>query len=80
MKQNISMKKSKIIILISLALIMFLAIDSYAQPQPPGHDATGNVPGGGGAPIGGGLLILIGMGVAYGAKKIFQLRKENIQD
>ena len=43
-------------------------------PPPPGHGSTGNVPGGGN-PIGGGLLILLGLGAAYGGKKIYQMRK-----
>jgi len=33
-------------------------------------------PGGGGAPIGGGLFILLGLGAAYGSKKVYSLVKE----
>ena len=40
-------------------------------PPPPGHGSTGNVPGGG-APIGGGLFILLGMGSVYGAYKFLK--------
>ncbi len=32
-------------------------------------------PSGGGAPIGGGLFILLGLGVAYAGKKIYDFKK-----
>jgi len=32
------------------------------------------------APKGGGLLILLGMGAAYGGKKLYDLRKESIEE
>ena len=44
-------------------------------PPPPGHGETGNVPGGG-APIGSGLFILLGLGAAYGGKKIYDYKKK----
>jgi len=45
--------------------------DDPPPPPPPGHNSTGNVPGGG-APIGSGLFILLGLGVAYGGTKAYQ--------
>ncbi len=36
---------------------------------------TGDDPIGGTAPIGSGLIILISMGAAYGAKKVYNARK-----
>jgi hypothetical protein len=65
----------------SLALVMFIGLGSFvaAQPGPPpppsGHGTDGNQAPGGGAPIGSGLVIMITMGAAYGAKKIFDARK-----
>ena len=50
-------------------------------PPPGGSNNTGtNKLNGGGAPIGGGLFILLGLGAAYGARKIYQLRTENIEE
>lgn len=73
------MKKISII----LATILALTISSttYAQappPPPPDHGSTGNH-NGGNAPIGGGLFILLGLGAAYGAKKLFELNKEELE-
>ncbi|PJB56397.1 MAG: hypothetical protein CO098_14155 [Bacteroidetes bacterium CG_4_9_14_3_um_filter_41_19] len=73
----------------SIRNILFVAaltisINSMAQvgppPPPPGGAGggtnTGNNTNGGGAPIGGGVFILIGLGAAYGGRKIYQLYQE----
>jgi len=53
-----------------------LADDPTAPPSPPGaHGSSGNEPGNG-APIDGGLSILLVLGAAYGAKKIYAVRKK----
>lgn len=75
------MKNEFRILAISLTLGLFIGMSaiSLAQPpNPPGdHGSTGNqAPGGGMAPIGSGLIVLLGMGVAYGAKKVFNARKK----
>jgi hypothetical protein len=44
--------------------------DSPPPPPPPGHNSTENVPGGG-APIAGGIGILLALGAAYGGMKVF---------
>jgi len=47
-----------------------------APPPPPGGDrgpGGGGPPVGGNAPIGGGLFILLGLGAAYGGKKVYNL-------
>lgn len=44
------------------------------QPPDPGGNPTGD-PVGGGSPIGGGLVILLSMGAAYGSKKLYDSRK-----
>ncbi|MCF8374670.1 MAG: hypothetical protein K9H64_23830 [Bacteroidales bacterium] len=70
----------KLKIIIFLITLMFcLSIDSViAQPPPPssGHGNTGDVPAGGGAPIAGGIGILVSLGVAYGARKWYLSKKE----
>lgn len=67
-----------------IAIMIFFSIPFVMTAQPP-HPNDGNLPGAGneavggvpcGAPIDGGLSILLAMGLAYGAKKVFQLRKE----
>jgi len=72
--------KSKIKLLTITLLITvasFITTNAKADdpPPPPGHGETGNVPGGG-APIGGGLFILLGLGAVYGGKKVYNYRKK----
>ena len=67
-----------------IAIITFATISSevFAQlppPPPPGHGSTGNQTGGN-APIGGGLFILIGLGAAYGGKKLYDRSKDNLEE
>ncbi len=61
--------------IITLIAIVFIAVSLNAQapPHPNGGDnpldnGNARVPGGG-APIGGGLFVLLGLGAAYGVKK-----------
>jgi uncharacterized membrane protein len=71
--------------IISVILIVFavsFGINSYAQappPPPPDHGSTGNQ-NGGNAPIGGGLAILLGLGAVYGGKKLYDKRKESLEE
>jgi len=47
-------------------------------PLPPGYGTTGNqnpTPEGGSAPIDGGLSFLIGLGIAFGARKFYKANK-----
>jgi hypothetical protein len=80
------MKKIKHII----AIMIFFSIPvlMIAQPPRPPHPnggfdpntgGTSNTPVGGGttAPIDGGLSILLALGLAYGAKKVYQAKKED---
>ena len=68
----------KIFILIVFILLFVPLSQVMAQgPPPPPGGATGNDQAiGGGAPIGGGSLILIGLAMAYGGRKLFKLRTE----
>ena len=69
-------------ILVYTLLISFtlLATTIFAdQPPDPGTGGpgTGDIPVGGGSPIGGGLLLLLSLGVAYGSKKFYELRNRS---
>ncbi len=75
----------KFILLLSLAFTLLLwSNNGQAQtaPQPPsgGHGQSSNQAAGGGAPIGGGLFILLGLGAAYGGKKLYDKRKTALDD
>ncbi len=75
-----SIKKISVSILIVLGLT--LSFNSFAQappPPPPDHGSTGNQ-NGGNAPIGSGILILLGLGAAYGGKKLYDSNKEELED
>ena len=68
------------------ALVTLIVLAGYlAQAQPlPGSQSGGPIVGGpigGGAPIGGGLCILLAMGLAYGASKLLQQNdKDSVSD
>jgi len=72
-------------ILAKLLFILTIIVCSQtliAQPPPPpsDHGQTGNQNSGNGAPIGGGLFILLGLGAAYGGKKVYDMRKEILEE
>jgi len=75
------MKKIKQII----AIMIFISIPMWMTAQPP-HPNGGNNPGSGNTqvngqpyapcPIDGGLSILLVMGLAYGTRKVYKVKKE----
>jgi hypothetical protein len=72
--------KKAIRILSVIALILIPTITNYVLADPPGPPGPGGNPasGGGtpvGAPVDNGILILLFLGIAYGAYKIYELRK-----
>jgi len=75
------MKKAILnLIITGLFVVVPVIIASASAPPPPPPPPTGggsdpNPIGGGGAPIGSGLVMLISMGAAYGAKKVYNARK-----
>ena len=81
------MKKIKNNLLRSFVIILLVSIaysvEASSPPPPPGGSSgSGNVYGnslGAGAPIAGGLFILLGLAAAYGGRKIIQLRKEDLK-
>ena len=65
-------------------LVFILASQTFtltAQPPPPAdHGSIGNETpdNGGGAPIGGGVFILVALGVGYGGKKVYDFQKKKV--
>lgn len=81
MIKNTIKKSKKIVIALMLS---GLTIGAFAQdpPPPPGEDGGGNSAGsdnqlGGAAHVGGGVLILLTLAVAYGGRRLYELRKQS---
>ena len=77
------MKKQIITFAFTIIFTLF-AYNGFSQgpPAPPtgaGHGQSGNQ-NGGNAPISGGLFILLGLGAAYGGKKLFNAQQEELED
>jgi hypothetical protein len=70
------MKKVRAIFILALFFALPLINLADGPPPPPGG---GGGPGGGGTPVGapidGGLGILLALGLGYGAFKIYKLKK-----
>ncbi|MBU2554250.1 MAG: hypothetical protein KKF98_07290 [Bacteroidetes bacterium] len=75
------MKKKIYTTLIITAMLTFplFTVGQMLGPSDPGGEPIGEDPIGGGAPIGGGSLILIGLAAAYGAKKRYEMKKEELE-
>ena len=71
----------KAIQILAIVLVVMLPMLLTAQPQPwdPGVGGGEGAAPVGGAPIGGGLLIMISLAIGYGAKKIFSARKKVLE-
>ena len=68
-------KLTKVILILTLFLGWGLVAMAQGPPPPPGggHGSPNNEgPAGGGAPIGGGIAILLSLGAAWGGKKVYQ--------
>ncbi len=77
-----SFRKIAIVAAISLVTIS-LSAQSPPPPNNDGGDETNDPSGsentvGGDAPIAGGLFILLGLGAAYGGRKLYDLRTEKL--
>jgi len=85
-KNNTTMKKTlrKLILVVSIIGAGALINTSLAQPRPGdpgvGGGAGGGGPIGGNAPIGSGLVMLLAMGLGYGAKKVYDARKASLNE
>lgn len=74
--------KRKIVQLIITGAFVVAPLFMFAQPNPGGGSngtPVGGDPiggGGGQAPIGGGIALLISMAIGYGTKKVFDARQK----
>ena len=67
----------KILMLSIVLTISGFSLVAQAPPSPPVNANEGGGPvGGGGAPIGSGMVILISLAAGYGGKKVFDARKQ----
>lgn len=67
--------------ILTTSLVLFSLLLGSQQlisqpPPPPGEHGDPGNQNAGNAPIGGGLFILLGLGAAYGAKKLYSLHQE----
>lgn len=73
------MKKiTNIIVAILISILPVISFGQSTVPAPPGHGESGDQTdgNGGGAPIGGGVVMLLTMGAAYGGKKYYDYRRK----
>ena len=72
--------KGRIFLLTAILLFVVLSEIAMGQPHPPppsgGHGISGNAPSGAGASVGSGVMLLITLSTAYGAKKMHTARKD----
>ena len=69
----------KVIQILAILLVILVPVILTAQPMPWDPSiggGTGANPVGGGAPIGGGLIIMLSLAIGYGTKKIYDIRKK----
>jgi hypothetical protein len=74
MKTNNIIKKFAIGITFCLLLLNVAAFGQEPPPPPDSHGSNGNQSAG--APVDGGVGLLVGLGLAYGVRKLYRLRKE----
>ncbi len=72
------MKKLKSTIIV-LALLALPFVTLASDPPDPGGNPQSEPPLGGGAPIGRGLFVLLGLGAIYGARKVYIMKKEDLE-
>jgi hypothetical protein len=75
------MKKSLKVIAISIMIagstLFTTNVIADNPPLPPeNHGSNGNSPPGGCAPVGGGLVLLVTLGLGYGARKVYKMRRK----
>jgi len=71
--------KKLILTLVAFAFLLIVPAMLSAQPSPGGDPTGGTNPpiGAAGAPIDGGLSVLLVAGVAYGARKLYKAKQQN---
>lgn len=68
------------LLIVSLIAFPFVTMADSTPGDPPSGPSGGDIPIGGGAPIGGGSLILLGLAAAYGGKKWYESKKEELEE
>ena len=65
------------IVLLLTGTAFFSGVNAQDPPPPPpgGGHGSGSNQTGGAAPLDGGLSILIALGLSYGTKKVYDIRK-----
>jgi len=53
-----------------------MGVNADPPGMPGAHGETDDQPPGGGAPIGGGIAVLIALSAAFGSKKLYKLKEE----
>jgi hypothetical protein len=76
------MKKNIRFLAVTLMLLLAITtVNSYSQPAPAnqsnGGDVGGAPIGGGTAPVGSGILLLLTLAAGYGIKKVYDIKEEN---
>jgi hypothetical protein len=73
-------RKFRIVLIATFLFTAPLLMLAQTPPHPNGGNApgSGNGPVGGGAPVGSGVVLLVAMGAAYGASKLYQMRRESV--
>lgn len=72
----------KILTFTAILIISGFTLFAQAPPTPPSSaNEGGDGPvGGGGAPIGSGIAILLALGAGYGSKKIYNIKKQKLAE
>jgi len=71
------MKATMKSILVFCLILVPIILISQPHPYDPGiGGGTGGNPVGGGAPLAGGLIILLSLGMGYAARKVYEIRKK----
>jgi hypothetical protein len=77
MKRNI-----RVFTITALLALSLSSVTSYSQPAPDNQSNGSNVGGapigGGTAPVGGGMFLLLALAAGYGVKRTCKTRNENI--
>jgi len=68
------LKKLLFVCILVLAPALMTLADPPGPPPPGGDPSLGGTPVG--APIDGGISILLALGIGYGTRKIYHLRKK----
>lgn len=67
----------KILLIVIFGFLFLFAYPQQLEPVDPGGEPQGAPLGGGGAPIGNGLYLLLRLSAVYGIYKVMEAKKEN---